>query len=120
MEIVRATGAVVAVVALVLLVELQLQLVVSVAMEDRVQLRAHQLFMQVVAVVEVDPIPILQLLAVQVVQVVEVPEQHRRNSHAFLKMEQMEVRTLAAAVVVPVIALLPTHKVLVVPVVPVS
>jgi hypothetical protein len=49
--------------------------------------------MQVVVAVEVDPIRIHQLPEVQVVQAVVVPEQLRRNTHVFLKMEQMEVRT---------------------------
>ena len=89
----RATGAAVAVAVLVLLAQMQLQLVESAVMEDLVRLRAHQLLMQVVAVVEVDPIPIRQLLAVQVDQVVAVPEQHRRNTHVNLKMEQVEVQT---------------------------
>jgi hypothetical protein len=70
-----------------------LQLVVSVAMEDQVRLRVHQLLMRVVVVVEVVRIPIRQLLVVQVVPVVVVPEQHQRNPRAFLKMESMELRT---------------------------
>jgi hypothetical protein len=93
MELVRSTGVEVAEAVLVLLVQMLLQLVVSVAMEDQVRLRAHQLLMGVVVVVEVDPIPIRQLLVVQVVQVGVVPEQHQRNPHVFLKMELMEVRT---------------------------
>jgi hypothetical protein len=92
-EIVRATGAVVAVVVPVPSVQMQLQLVAPVAMEDRVRLRAHQLLMQAVVVVEVDRIPIRQHLVVQVVQVVAVPELHQRNPHAFLKMELVELRT---------------------------
>jgi hypothetical protein len=93
MELARSTGVEVAEAVLVLLVQMLLQLVVSVAMEDQVRLRAHQLLMGVVVVVEVDPIPIRQLLVVQVVQVGVVPEQHQRNPHVFLKMELMEVRT---------------------------
>jgi hypothetical protein len=93
MELVRSTGAEAAAAVLVLLVQMQMQRVVSVAMEDRVPLRAHQLLMRVVVVVEVDPIPIRQLLVVQVVQVVVVPEQHQHKPHVFLKMELMEVRT---------------------------
>jgi hypothetical protein len=112
---VRATGAVAAVAVAVLLVQMQLQLVVSAAMEDRVRLRAHQLLMQVVVAVEVDPIPIRQLPVVQVVQVAVVLEQHRRDPHAFLKMEQMEVRTSVVVAVLPVIALPQTHKALEVP-----
>jgi hypothetical protein len=82
-----------AVAVLVLLVKMQVPQVVSVAMEDQVRLRAHQLPMQAAVVVEVDPIPIRQLPAVQVAQAVAVLEQHRRNSHVLLKMEQVEVRT---------------------------
>jgi hypothetical protein len=66
----------------------------------------------VVAVVEVDPIPIRQLLAVQVDRVVAVPEQHQRNTHVLLKMEQVEVRTSVVVVVVPGIALPRTRKAL--------
>jgi hypothetical protein len=90
---VRVTGAEAAEAVLVLLVQMQIQLVVSVVMEERARLRAHQLLMQVVVEVEVDPILIRQLPAVLVVQEAVVPEQHRRNTHVFLKMEQVEVRT---------------------------
>ena len=73
--------------------EMQVPPVVMVAMDDQVQLPAHQLFMREAAAAEVDLWPILQPQVVQVVLAVVVLEELLLNFHAHRKMEQVARQT---------------------------